>query len=108
MSGTVYVSGVSNRRNLLKFSFPAKTDVCGMTENISFPSNGNFFGKLRFCVFIIIDQQNSGNANRLDLKKILWSMRYQDWVKISCHLESKSSVAFNFLLTFALKAITSL
>ena len=33
---------------------------------------------LEFCVFIIISQQNRGDAN---LKNNLWLMHYQDWVK---------------------------
>ena len=37
-----------------------------MTHNISLPSNhvsGSFFGSLRILCFVIIDQQNSVNAN---------------------------------------------
>ena len=32
-------------------------------------------------------------------------MQYQDWVKMSCHLESKSSCTFNFIGIFALKIV---
>ena len=50
-----------------------KIDVSGITDNISFPSNGNFSGKMK-----ILRLQISGSAN---LEKILYLMHYQNWVK---------------------------
>ena len=49
-----------------------KADVCGMIEYISFRSYSNLIRKKpqEFCGFIIINQQNSDNAN---LKKNLVS-----------------------------------
>ena len=44
---TFYVSGVSKRKHSFQFSFPAKADVCVMTDFVSFLSSGNFFGKIR-------------------------------------------------------------
>ena len=50
------------------------TDVCGTTDNISFHSNGKFIEKkMNFIIsfLIIINHQNSGDANQKRKKKSL-------------------------------------
>ena len=59
-----------------------------------------FSAKREFCVFIITNQQKSGNEN---LKKILCNCIIDTGSKMPRRLESKSSGAFNFLGFIALK-----
>ena len=59
-----------------------------------------FSAKRELCVFIITKQQKSGNEN---LKKILGNCIIDTGSKMSRHLESKSSGAFNFIGFFVLK-----
>ena len=70
-----------------------------MTDSISFPSSGNFFGK-KNSVFIITNQQKRGNEN---LKKSFGDCIIYTGSKVPRHLESKTSGTYNFIGVFALK-----
>ena len=71
-----------------------------MTDCISFPLNGNFFAKIRILCF---HHYQPAKQRRCKSKKNLWLMHYQNWIKMSCHLESKSSSTFNFIKIFVLE-----
>ena len=77
-----------------------------MTDYISFPSSGFFFffGKITILVFIIINQQNSGNEN---LKRSFGDCFIETEPNTPRHLENKPLRASNFIRTFTLKSGTN-
>ena len=80
---------------------PAKTDVCIIIDYISFPSSGNFFGQniiLCFC-----HHQPTQKRQRKSKKNVFGDCIINTGSKVSRHLVSKSSGAFNFIGLFALK-----
>ena len=53
-----------------------------MTIYISFPKNGNFFGKIRILCFHYYQLQNNDNENQKEKKNPILLMHYQDWVNV--------------------------
>ena len=91
------------------FRFPTKTDVCVVTDYISFPSSGRFSSKIRF---LFQHYEPIKQWHWKSKTKILYDCTIETVSKVPRHLESKSSGAFNFIGIVALKlnltALTSL
>ena len=76
-----------------------------MTDYISFPSSGNFFGKVRTLWFRHYQPTKSGNET--PKKNPLVIALSETGSKMPRHLESILSGAFNFIGIVALKSCTN-